>query len=104
MSENRVPVDAPAPPRTLSVDHPWPGLAAFGEQDHAYFFGRTREADELHRLVVRERLTVLFGLSGLGKSSLLHAGLFPIVRREDIFPVSVRLDFTPDRPDFFAQI
>ena len=70
----------------------------------ALFFGREQEAAELHRLVMRERLTVLFGLSGLGKSSLLQAGLFPLVRLADVFPVYIRLDFTPALPDFFAQI
>ena len=35
---------------------------------------------ELLRLIKREPLTVLFGQSGLGKSSLLQAGVFPRLR------------------------
>ena len=84
---------------TVSIDNPWPGLLAFRETDQGYFQGRRRETDDLFRLVMRERLVVFFGLSGLGKSSLLQAGLFPLLRREQLFPVYLRLDFSPERPD-----
>jgi WD40 repeat protein len=104
MSAQPAGVRSSVPPPTVDADNPWPGLAAFGEQDRAYFYGREREAEELRRLVMRERVTVLFGLSGLGKSSLLQAGLFPLVRAENVFPVYIRLDFTPERLDLFAQI
>ena len=40
-------------------------------------------------------LTVLFGQSGLGKTSLLRAGLFPRLRREDMMPIAIRLDHDP---------
>ena len=77
----------------LDAQNPWPGLASFGEGDQAYFRGREREADELARLVRRERLTVLFGRSGLGKSSLLNAGLFPRLREELHLPVMLRIGY-----------
>jgi WD40 repeat protein len=77
----------------LDAQHPWPGLATFGEGDQDYFRGRRRESDELTRLVRRERLTVLFGRSGLGKSSLLHAGLFPHLREDLHLPVYLRIDY-----------
>ncbi len=57
----------------LSRDNPWPGLDPFDESDREYFHGRTAESGELVRLVRRELLTVLFGRSGLGKTSLLKA-------------------------------
>lgn len=77
----------------LDAQNPWPGLAAFGEDDRDYFRGREREADELARLVRRERLTVLFGRSGLGKSSLLNAGLFPRLRDDLHLPVYLRIGY-----------
>jgi hypothetical protein len=79
---------------TVNADNPWPGLLAFRETDQGYFRGRQTETADLLRLVMRERLTVLFGLSGLGKSSLLQAGLFPKLRPENVFPVYPRLDFS----------
>ena len=77
----------------LDAQNPWPGLAAFTEGDHGFFRGREREADELARLVRRERLTVLFGRSGLGKSSLLGAGLFPRLRQDLHLPVYLRVGY-----------
>ena len=74
-------------------EHPWPGLASFREQDEHFFKGREPDIESLHNLVNRERLTVLFGVSGLGKSSLLQAGLFPRLRQDNILPVFIRLDF-----------
>ena len=99
---------APSPPRTgaatVNADNPWPGLLAFREADQQYFAGRHTETDDLFRLVMRERLTVFFGLSGLGKSSLLQAGLFPLLRPANIFPVYIRLDFSSADLDLIAQV
>lgn len=77
----------------LSAQNPWPGLASFTEDDQDFFRGRGREADELARLVRRERLSVLFGRSGLGKSSLLAAGLAPRLRDDQHLPVLLRIDY-----------
>jgi len=77
----------------LDAQNPWPGLATFAESDQKYFRGRARESDELARLVRRERLTVLFGRSGLGKSSLLNAGLFPCLREDLHLPVYLRIGY-----------
>ena len=94
----------PAGLPTVNTDNPWPGLLAFREADQGYFQGRKAETDDLFRLVMRERLSVLFGLSGLGKSSLLQAGLFPLLRRETIFPVYIRLDFSAAEPDLVGAV
>jgi len=95
-------VTPPAP--AVNADNPWPGLLPFREADQAYFQGRRSETAELFRLVMRERLVVLFALSGLGKSSLLQAGLFPKLRPENILPVYIRLDFSSAKPDLIAGI
>ena len=89
---------------SLDRDNPWPGLAPFDERDRAFFHGRKAEADELLRLVKREPLTVLFGRSGLGKTSLLKAGLFPALRDEDLLPVYVRLDHAEAAPLLGKQV
>jgi WD40 repeat protein len=90
--------------QALSRESPWPGLDPFDEADRAYFHGRTIEAGELLRLVRREQLTVLFGRSGLGKTSLLKAGLFPLLRADDHLPVYLRLDHTDGAPTPREQI
>src|SRR5262245_3582549 len=76
-----------------NADNPWPGLRSYDEEERDYFYGRPRETEELLRLVKRDTLTVFFGISGIGKSSLLKAGLFPRLRAEGFHPVHIRLDF-----------
>ncbi len=94
--------------QALSRDNPWPGLDPFDETDRDYFHGRAAESGELLRLVRREPLTVLFGRSGLGKTSLLKAGLFPLLRGADCLPVYVRLDHAdralPLREQLFREL
>jgi hypothetical protein len=62
---------APIPPC------PYPGLAYFGPQDRALFFGRERAIARLEEAVHRQSLTALVGASGSGKSSVVLAGLAP---------------------------
>ena len=56
---------------------PYPGLAAFTEQDAEYFFGREMEVEGVWKKLKRPRLLGLIGPSGAGKSSFLRAGLLP---------------------------
>ncbi|HEY6348282.1 MAG TPA: hypothetical protein VI636_02620, partial [Candidatus Angelobacter sp.] len=88
----------------LDSQNPWPGLTAFTERQQGYFFGRKDESDELFRCVKRERLTVLFGKSGLGKTSLLQAGLFPQLRAASFLPVYIRLSYADDAPTLESQV
>jgi tetratricopeptide (TPR) repeat protein len=76
----------------LDAENPWPGLHEFDERGQAFFNGRETEVAELMRLVGNAPLSVLFGGSGLGKTSLLLAGLVPALRSERKLPVYVRLD------------
>jgi WD40 repeat protein len=64
---------------------PYPGLRAFQHDDAAVFFGRDKEVDELLKRLQtslrRSASLTLVGPSGSGKSSLVHAGLLPRLRR-----------------------
>ena len=84
------------PAATLDTEHPWPGLLPFSVEDQEFFRGREEETVELFRQVMRERLTVLFGRSGLGKTSLLRAGLFPRLQEENLLPVYLRLEYSAE--------
>ena len=93
-----------APVATVDEQHPWLGLVSFTEETRSYFHGREEEAAELSRRVQRKLLTVLFGQSGLGKTSILQAGLVPRLRPEGFCPVYVRLDYDPHSPSPADQI
>lgn len=92
--------DTPA----LTPDSPWPGLAPFDETQAAFFFGRQREVEDLFRRVRLNLLTVLYGQSGLGKTSLVRAALFPRLRGAGLLPVAIRLDYSEGAAPARAQI
>ena len=56
---------------------PYKGLAAFDDShvDALLFFGREDEVAAIVANVLTNRLTVLYGPSGVGKSSLVRAGV-----------------------------
>ncbi len=88
----------------LSQQNPWPGLRAFTESDSDFFFGRERETADLLDLVQRSPVVVLYGQSGLGKTSLLQAGLFPGLKHFDFFPMRMRLDHSDGAAPLADQI
>ncbi|WP_299625007.1 WD40 repeat domain-containing serine/threonine protein kinase [Pelagibius sp.] len=65
---------------TPSTACPYKGLAAYQPEDAGNFFGREALIDELVRRVQLERVLVVGGPSGSGKSSLVRAGLIPALR------------------------
>jgi hypothetical protein len=77
------PVITHAEPRPLP-EEPYKALVSYEAKDRAMFFGRDREIEELTALIHAHRLVLLYGASGVGKTSLLHAGV--ILRLEEAEP------------------
>jgi len=83
---------------------PYRGLAVFGEQDAAFFFGReaatAQVLERMSRRLEGAGLLMVSGVSGAGKSSLLRAGVLPRIRETGL-PAAPgaaswpRLVFTP---------
>ena len=63
-------------------------------EDQALFFGRGTEIDSLFNRSLAGHLLVLFAKSGLGKTSLLRAGVFPRLREHAYLPIEVRVGQT----------
>ena len=97
-------VDGRAAGAQLDRENPWPGLASYDERSHEFFSGRTAEIEDLSRRIVAEPTTVLFGKSGLGKTSLLKAGVFPRVREKGLLPILLRLQMRSDAPPLIDQV
>lgn len=55
-------------------ESPYKGLSYYEQPDAPFFFGRERETQVVAANLMASRLTVLYGESGVGKSSLLRAG------------------------------
>jgi conflict system STAND superfamily ATPase len=60
---------------------PYVGLVAYSEEDWEYFFGRGVETELVIANLTASRLTLLYGASGVGKSSVLRAGVAHRLRR-----------------------
>ena len=65
--------------------NPYIGPRPFERVDLPLFFGRDREIRELLSLVVAHRVVLLYASSGAGKTSLLNAGLLPLLEEEEGF-------------------
>jgi hypothetical protein len=59
---------------------PYKGLVPYTEEDEDYFFGRDADCEIIAANLRTARLTLLYGQSGVGKSSVLRAGVTPRLR------------------------
>lgn len=57
--------------------HPYKKLDYYDSQDATLFFGREEEISQLISSIHAHRLTLIYGASGVGKTSLLLAGIAP---------------------------
>src|SRR5690349_12440966 len=86
-----------------TVTPPYKFLNYFEEDDQASFAGREDEVQEALAGLTRGRTYVVYSRSGLGKTSLLLAGLFPRLRQRGFHPMRVRLLESPVE-DFCAAL
>lgn len=94
----------PVSPNQLNPESPWLGLRAFTEFAKDYFFGRDTELNDLNDRIMAKPLTILFGQSGLGKSSLVQAGLAPRLRSSGYLPIYIRFDHAVEAVSIEEQV
>ncbi len=70
----------PALPVTGQIASPYKGLDHYQERDAPFFFGRQDASNLVFANLIAAKLTLLYGASGVGKTSLLHAGVIPRLR------------------------
>ena len=66
------------------------GPQPFEQKDRDIFFGRDRETRDLLSLVIAHNLVLIYAQSGAGKTSLINAGLIPLLKEKqfEVFPVA----------------
>ncbi len=83
-----------------SLQNPWAGLSSYEDpansDHHLKFCGRDSNTYDVTRLIDDNFLVTLYGKSGIGKTSLLNAGVFPALRHEQYTPLSLRLGMAED--------
>ncbi|HLP59584.1 MAG TPA: caspase family protein, partial [Candidatus Deferrimicrobium sp.] len=65
--------------------NPYKGLESYEEGDADLFYGREQVIKDLLEKVERNKLVVVTGASGTGKSSVVKAGLLPELRRQGYY-------------------
>lgn len=81
-----------------SVVSPYVGLIPFNEKDSEFFFGRENDIEIIATNLRAARLTVFYGISGVGKSSVIRAGVLPYLQK------MTALSTLPDEPPDFLII
>ncbi len=70
--------------------NPYKGLEAYEMADQHHYFGRAEVVGELRNFLAEHQLMIIAGASGTGKSSLVNAGLLPLLREKQYALLSMR--------------
>ncbi len=82
-----------------ALSQPYRGLFPFREKDAHFFFGRDKFINRLQKAVQRNPLVAVIGASGCGKSSIVFAGLVPLLRKEEEWLI---IEFRPGNDPFHS--
>src|SRR5574344_3081318 len=82
----------------------WLGLDSYNEKEASLFFGRQTEIEELSGDIFHNQQTIIYGPSGVGKTSIIKAGIFTKARKKDFLPVYIRLSHNDDEISYSQQI
>jgi len=72
------------------VGVPFKFLDSYTLDDKSIFFGRDKETEDIFRKLYSGKLTLVYGKSGTGKSSIINCGLLSRIPQEDIFTINIR--------------
>ena len=85
-------------------NNPWLGLSSYKYEDSSRFYGRDEELQTLTDIIRQNIFTTLYGVSGAGKTSLINAGLSPILEKAQYLPIYVRLSHGSDSLPYEEQL
>lgn len=89
-------MSTPGAPAADRIASPYKGLDHYEERDASFFFGRQDTSDLVVANLIAARLTLLYGESGVGKTSLVHAGVIPRLRATPGLAVAVFRSWSSD--------
>lgn len=83
------------------MKNPWLGLLSYQDPskttDNYQFSGRDEAISTLFAMIDNNLLVTMYGKTGIGKTSVLNAGVFPLLRSRNYLPVNVRLSLFDDK-------
>ena len=84
--------------------NPWKGLSSYTYQDADRFYGRDQELKDIASVIKQNAFTTLYGISGAGKTSIINAGLFPLLDKQSFLPIYIRLDHNAGHIPYDMQV
>ena len=76
----------------MGTNERWLGLRSYTEGDASIFYGRDAEINKICNAIYYNDVTIIYGPSGIGKTSIINAGVFPAMSNAKFFPVYIRFD------------
>ncbi|MCD4725367.1 MAG: tetratricopeptide repeat protein [Bacteroidales bacterium] len=76
----------------------YPGITPFSSEQKNIFCGRDNDVNKLYKLILLRDQVLLYSESGMGKTSLLNAGVLPLLS-DNFIPIQIRF-FAYDKEDF----
>lgn len=70
--------------------NPYLGFRTYKESDSELFTGREEDIKNIYDYISKNSMTILYANSGIGKSSVINAGLCPLLRANNYFPIYIR--------------
>lgn len=92
---------------TIEMRNPFTGISPYSDNSEYILRGRDSETWQLYNRILRNSYTVYYAESGEGKSSLIKAGLFPLIRMKNFFPIYITLtdeDFKSEKFSLYNRI
>ncbi|NIF04787.1 leucine-rich repeat domain-containing protein [Chryseobacterium sp. Tr-659] len=89
----------------MNANYRFPGLNAYSKKDASIFKGRYDDSQNLFDRLLLNKTTVFHAESGIGKSSLIQAGLLPLIDRYneevscEIIPIEIKLTEVVNDPE-----
>lgn len=82
-------------PAVRALKAPYKFLNSFDEDDSGIFFGREKEITQTTHKLLSNKLIILYGKSGYGKTSLIKAGIIPLLLANSYLPIYARCSSDP---------
>lgn len=72
-------------------NNPWLGLESYSVEDSIRFYGRDSDVEIVANTIYDNYITTIYGISGAGKTSLINAGITPVLTGKGYLPIRIRL-------------
>lgn len=83
--------------KRMETQNPFLALKSYEEIHESIFGGRDAEIKKIFDLIDKNIVTIVSGKPGIGKTSLLNAGVIPMLREDYYLPIYIRIDFNLEK-------